>query len=732
VVALLLVLAPLAALPVLAWASRAGPTAARVWTVAATAAVFLGTLASAPAVLRAGSIGVQAPGLAGGLGLAIDGTSLLAALAATAVWTLATLQATAQIAADGRAGRYHAASLAALSAMLGVLFAADLVTLYLAFEWLGLLGYLLVVHDGTPAAERAGLKYLVLVLLGGLALLAGVLLLQAPGGLAAWSAVPTDGTVPAGVRGVAAALLALGFAVKVGALGVHVWLPDAHGNAPAPASALLSGVIVNAGAFGLLRTVTGPYRVDGGAPGWSVAQGEGLALGLLAIGALTALAGAVMALLQHHPKRLLAYSTVSQMGFVTLGIGTIGLAPGDSLAWSGTMAHLAHHALVKGVLFLTVGAAIHATGVADVRRLAGVARRMPWTFAAATVAAAAITGLPFTSGFASKTALHHALAHLAEHPGSLALAAWIVRAAEPAFSAAAVGTAAALAKLILPAWFGRPAGDGVLRAHRAAWPERAASGLGAAAIVALGLRPQALAPLIDAGRRAWGLGPGEAGADLTGWSADPRTAVLALATVVGGIVAYRVAEALRLDAERLPGWASWDRIGTTVALGLYRLTTGVARPHERPQAPVAGRAWRAWTGSAERRGPLAGPVRRAWRRWVAPADEAHGEERTAGAVVPRPGGPVGGRAIDRLATALTPLIAWTRRIDASGRLSEPRPGSPGASDDDVRAAARDRWVRANRTRIERLARDIGLDVGWVVAAALAFAAALALGMPGPG
>ena len=730
-IALVLVLAPLAALPVLAWASRRGPSLARAWTVATTGAVFLGTLASAPAVLRAGRVGIEAPGLAGGLGLAIDGASLLAALAATAVWTLATLQATVQIEADGRAGRYHAASLAALSAMLGVLFAADLVTLYLAFEWLGLLGYLLVVHEGTPEAERAGLKYLVLVLLGGLALLAGVLLLQASGGLAGWGAVPSDGSVPPGVRGVAAVLLAAGFAVKVGALGVHVWLPDAHGNAPAPASALLSGVIVNAGAFGLVRIVTGLYRVDGAAPGWSVAQAEGVALGLLTLGVATALAGAVMALLQHHPKRLLAYSTVSQMGFVTAGIGVIGLAPGDSVAWSGTMAHLAHHALVKGVLFLTVGAAIHATGVADVRRMAGAARRMPWTFGAATVAAAAITGLPFTSGFASKTALHHALTHLAEHPGSLAAAGWIVQAADPLFTAAAVGTAAALAKLLLPALFGRPESEGVRRAHRAAWPERAASGLGAVAIVAVGLRPQALAPLIDAGRRAWGLGPGDAGADLTRWSADPATSAIALATVAGGIVAYRVAEALNLDARALPAWASWDRIATAVALGVYRLTTGVARPGAASDDPAVPRAWRRWTASAGRRAPLAGLVRRGWRGWTALGGGAR-EQRGARAELAGRGGPVGGRVLDRIATTFAPLLSWARRIDASGRLSEPRARPRLDADDDARAVARDRWVRANRTRIERLARDIGLDVGWVVAAAVALAVALALGMTGAG
>jgi formate hydrogenlyase subunit 3/multisubunit Na+/H+ antiporter MnhD subunit len=732
VAALLLVLAPLAALPLLAWASRRGPAAARAWTVATTASVFLGTLACVPAVLREGSVGTFAPDLVGGLGLSIDGASLLAALAATAVWTLATLQATAQIEADGRAGRYHAASLAALSAMLGVLFAADLVTLYLAFEWLGLLGYLLVVHEGTPEAERAGLKYLVLVLLGGLALLAGVLLLQASGGLAGWSPVPSDGSVPPGVRGVAAALLAVGFAVKVGALGVHVWLPDAHGNAPAPASALLSGVIVNAGAFGLLRIVTGLYRVDDAAPGWSVAQSEGVSLALLALGVVTALAGAVMALLQHHPKRLLAYSTVSQMGFVTAGIGAIGLAPGDSLAWTGTMAHLAHHALVKGVLFLTVGAAIHATGVADVRRLAGAARRMPWTFGAATVAAAAITGLPFTSGFASKTALHHALTHLAEHPGSLAAAGWIVRAADPLFTAAAVGTAAALAKLLLPALFGRPTSEGVLHAHRPAWPERAASGLGAVAIVALGLQPRAMAPLIDAGRRAWGVGPGDAAADLTGWSGDPATLAIAVATVAGGIVAYRVADALRLDAGALPGWASWDRIATAVALGVYGLTTGVARPGAGADGSAAQRAWRRWTTSAGRRGPLARLGARVRRGWTAVGDEGARRRRGAHGEPSPPGGPVGERVLDRIATTLAPLLAWTRRIDASGRLSEPRAHPRLDADDDARAVARDRWVRANRTRIERLARDIGLDVGWVVAAALAFALALGLGMPGAG
>lgn len=708
--ALLLVLAPLAALPFVAWASRRGPTVVGVWTVGTTTAVFLGTVATIPAVLRSGSVTMQAPGVAGGLGLAIDGASLIAALAATAVWMLATIQATAQIEPDGRAGRYHAASLAALSAMLGVLFAADLVTLYLAFEWLGLLGYLLVIHEGTPAAERAGVKYLVLVLLGGLALLAGVMLLQASGGLAGWGGVPSDGSVPEGVRAVAAGLLALGFAVKLGSLGVHVWLPDAHGNAPTPASALLSGVIVNAGAFGLLRTVVGLYRVDPGAPAWSVVQAETLALALLLVGVATALVGAVMALLQHHPKRLLAYSTVSQMGFVTLGVAAIGLAPADSVAWSGTLAHLLHHALVKGVLFLAVGAAIHATGVADVRRLAGLVRRMPWTVAAATVAAAALVGLPFTSGFASKSALHHAVAHLAEHAGALGSGGWIVRLAEPAFTLAAVGTAAALAKLLGAALLGRPASDAVRSARPAPWPVRIATGAGAATVIVLSVRPQALGPLIDAGRVVWGLGPGDARADLTAWSTDPVTIATALATVAGGVVAYRIAAALDLDAGALPVWASWDRVVTAAATSLYRVMQGATRP---------------------RAAPLDGVVRRAWHRWRTSQDA--GPAEVASPAAPRrERGPVGLRLVDRLARAFAPLAAWTRRIDASGRLREPGEGPGAGARDDARAAARDRWVRSNRSRIERLARDIGLDVGWVVAAALAFVLALALGAPGAG
>jgi hypothetical protein len=306
--------------------------------------------------------------------------------------------------------------------------------------------------------------------------------------------------------------------------------------------------------------------------------------------------------------------------------------------------------------------------------------------------------------------LHHAVAHLAEHAGALGPGGWIVRLAEPAFTVAAVGTAAALAKLLGAALLGRPASDAVRGARAAPWPARIATGVGAAAVIVLSVRPQSLAPLIDAGRVVWGLGPGDARADLTAWSGDPFTIATALATIVGGVVAYRVAAALDLDAGALPAWASWDRIVTAAATRLYRVVLGATRPREASLDDVTRRAWQRWWTGQE-----AGPAEA-----VTPA-------------APRPErGPVGVRLVDRLARAFAPLAAWTRRIDASGRLREPGEGPGAGARDDARAAARDRWVRSNRSRIERLARDIGLDVGWVVAAALAFVLALALGTPGAG
>lgn len=262
----------------------------------------------------------------------------------------------------------------------GVLVAADAATFYLAFAVMGFSAYGLVVHDRTAKALRAGRVYLVLTVLGELALLSGVLLAVASGG---YLLADTPAAVAASdTRDLAVLLLVAGFGVKAGLVPLHVWLPLAHPAAPAPASAVLSGCMVKAGLVGMLRFL--PL-------GETAMPRAGLVLGVLALGA--AFAAVAVGLTQHDPKANLAYSTVSQMGFHLVLVGVALASPELAPAVvAAAVLYAVHHGLAKGALFL--GVAVHKVYGATRARLA--------VRGGLVLAALAVAGAPFTSGAAAK------------------------------------------------------------------------------------------------------------------------------------------------------------------------------------------------------------------------------------------------------------------------------------------------------------------------------------------
>lgn len=295
------------------------------------------------------------------------------------------------IAAGAHAGRYlhdapHASRFAACwllaaTGCLGVFVAADLASLYamLAMMTLGATG--LVVHDGTPRAWRAGATYLGLALLAESVLLVAFAMLAVamPGpGLAMADAVATLAVTPE--RDTILALLVFGFGLKAGLVPLHVWVPLAHSAAPVPASAVLSGAVLKAGIVGLIRFLPAEESLP------SLGQ-------LLAVaGFVTAFYGVLVGLTQRHPKAVLAYSSVSQLGVVVAVLG-LGLASGDAGSRVAAAFYASHHVLVKGALFLAVGVAA-----------AGAAGRRAWVLAPALILCLGLGGLPFTGGAIAKYA----------------------------------------------------------------------------------------------------------------------------------------------------------------------------------------------------------------------------------------------------------------------------------------------------------------------------------------
>jgi formate hydrogenlyase subunit 3/multisubunit Na+/H+ antiporter MnhD subunit len=423
------------------------------FVVAAVVVTFLGAVALLGPIAEHQRLHFALPPPLGPIGFTVDPFGMLFALVATFVWVCATLHSLDYLALDSQRGRYHAASLVALGATLGVVLAGNLITLFVFFELLGFVAYLLVIHTGTGEAHQASARYLWMTVLAGGLLLGGILLVYALAGTDTIAPLP-QGPGTGALRWAAVGLLVLGFGVKAGMLPVHVWLPAAHAVAPSPASALLSGVMIKVGAYGIFRTVTALARPELGAGLHDALWGFSSTLGLLVLwaGIATMAIGVVLALGQHHAKRVLAWSSVSQMGFILTGFGVGGyLASEGAMGLAGGLLHVTNHALLKASFFLGMGAVVHRTGELDLRRLGGLWRRMPLTFALMVLASAGIAGVPLLNGFVSKCLIHHGLLTAQAQGGHASL-----ESAELIYKITCAGTAAVFIRLIGSVFLGQP------------------------------------------------------------------------------------------------------------------------------------------------------------------------------------------------------------------------------------------------------------------------------------
>ena len=371
------------------------------------------------------------PGLLLGTRLGVDATGRLFLAFSALVWLAAGQYARGYLRHDPRRHVFWFFFLAAQAGSLGLSLAWDAASFYTLFTLMTFAAWGLVVHNGDAAARRAARVYLVMALAGEAALLAGLIL----------AARAADSLLLADMASVAVspptvALLIAGFGVKAGLPLLHMWLPLAHPIAPVPASAVLSGVMIKAGLLGWLRCLPlGEQTLPG-------AGGVLMVMGLAAV-----FFGVALGLAQRDVKTLLAYSSVSQMGYMTLGVGAGLLAPAQ---WPALLAavglYAAHHALAKGALFLGVGVLkAHGGGF--------------WVLAGLCAPALALAGAPFTSGLLAKTELKAGLAGLAAPWADLLPALLML---------GAFGTALLMIRLL---WLSRaqPAGQGKTKLEHAWW-----------------------------------------------------------------------------------------------------------------------------------------------------------------------------------------------------------------------------------------------------------------------
>ncbi len=364
-------------------------------------AVMLYQMLSLGAVLTAWGDELRVDGLSMVLVLVISFVGLLAAIYAMRYMRHQTAIHWRDI-TEQRLNTFYGLLLIFIATMLWGVVTNNVIMLYVAVEATTIASGLLVAFYWDRRGLEAGYKYLMLLTVGITFALFGVVLLYAsaapylPGRQALFiTAISSVAHLfPRSIVIAAAALLIVGFGTKAGIAPFHPWLPDAHAEAPSPVSALLSGVMLKMAIYALVRTITIFY------PTWPA-----IAAFLVGLGAFTMVLGIVMAVVQTDIKRLLAYSSVSQMGYILMAFGI-----GTYLGIYGGLFHLVNHAICKALLFFSAGAIMYATGVRSIPDLGGLGRKMPITSACFFVGALALSGMPPFNGFMSKITIYLAAA----------------------------------------------------------------------------------------------------------------------------------------------------------------------------------------------------------------------------------------------------------------------------------------------------------------------------------
>jgi len=320
-----------------------------------------------------------------------DLLGLFVGMIAVTLWTLSSIYSIEYMKHSHAHARFNIFSLLSLSGMMGVVFTGNLFTLYIFFELLSVASAILVFHEETPDAMKAGFKYLFLGIAGGLVLLFSIIMTYAIAGTGDLTLIGIGLQGSKWMPWIFWGYI-IGFGVKAGMFPLHIWLPSAHPVAPSGASALLSGVMIKAGAYGIFKTI---YNIIGYQD--VVKNHMGLLLPLLIISLVTIFLGSACAITQTEIKKMLAYSSISQIGYVIMGFCLL-----SPLGIVGGMIHIFAHALMKGTLFMCAGAFIYKTGLRKLDDLKGIGRRMPWVTAAFSICALSMIGLPPFIGFISK------------------------------------------------------------------------------------------------------------------------------------------------------------------------------------------------------------------------------------------------------------------------------------------------------------------------------------------
>jgi formate hydrogenlyase subunit 3/multisubunit Na+/H+ antiporter MnhD subunit len=388
-----------------------------------------------------------------------------------------------------------------LASMAAVMLADDAYLFMVAWETMALTSYFLVTSQHRlPEIRRAGFLYLLMAHLGAMCILLGFGVMQGGSWQFTFDAMRSASLAPFWAT-VAFMLALLGFGAKAGLVPLHVWLPEAHPAAPSPVSAMMSGLMLKTAIYGLLRVTFDLLHVRF----WQ------WGLAVLALGLFSGLFGAIFAAVQTDMKRLLAYSSIENVGLIFTGIGLSILFAAShmplfaALALAAALIHALNHSLFKSLLFLATGSVMHATRQRSLGKLGGLIRFMPWVAALALVGTLASAGLPPLNGFVSEWLLLQSFLFTPRLPHAF------VNMLVP-LGAAALALTVALAAYVMVKFYGviflgQPRETSLHEAHHANWLERIGLGWLAAGCVVIGVQPQLA---LHAAGRATGMLVGQA------------------------------------------------------------------------------------------------------------------------------------------------------------------------------------------------------------------------------
>ncbi len=347
----------------------------------------------------------------------IDPAGYAIAMISSFVWMIAMIYNIDYMTIEKKVNRFNFFTIFSLSAQLGVLLAGDFLTLFIFFEGLVIFPYSMVAHHEDKEALSGANIFLYMSVATGLFLLMGIVLLWYVTGGIEIKAVGDilNKSQPSWLKYVMTFFLIFGFGGKAGLFFEHAWLPKAHPVAPTPGSALLSGLMIKAGAYGIFRSINLLFSPGSfSAPDWINMANIGYVM--IWIGIMTMFLGIMNALLSDNSKRMLAYSSISQMGYIIVGIGCAAyLGKDGAMGLAGAIYHIINHALFKALLFMGVGAAYFRTHELNMYKLGGLWRNMPIVAITTVIAALGYGGVPLFNGFASKTLIHHAIIEAYQH-----------------------------------------------------------------------------------------------------------------------------------------------------------------------------------------------------------------------------------------------------------------------------------------------------------------------------